>query len=385
MKSILVIHQSAELYGSDKTLWYLVTHLPKEEFKIIVVLPNKGPLQELLEESQIHVEVLPVLKLHRNLFTPKNLIFFAFDFFKCLLSYKKLHENHHFQIVYSNTLAVLAGMFFSKINQIKHVWHVHEIIEHPKTIANLYAKILQKTSVKVICNSNATKLNLINRNEKLSSICTVVHNGILIPKNNISKDHISEIRSCLFKANKNQLVIALVGRISRWKGQKLLLEAFEIVSKLHPNLKLVFVGSPPPNQDFYVEDLKQLIEKSNVNKQIEIIPFQNNIQEIWHAIDIAVVPSTEPEPFGLVAIEAMAAKKPVIAANHGGLTEIIENNVSGLLFKPNQTEDLVNSLDKLINNPDFRNQISEHGFQRVNQLFSIDGYVKSIQNIFNSI
>ena len=69
MKSILIIHQSAELYGSDKTLWYLITHLPKEEFKIIVVLPNSGPLQELLEKSNIKVEILPVLKLHRKLFT----------------------------------------------------------------------------------------------------------------------------------------------------------------------------------------------------------------------------------------------------------------------------------------------------------------------------
>ncbi len=385
MKSILIIHQSAELYGSDKTLWYLITHLPKEEFKIIVVLPNSGPLQELLEKSNIKVEILPVLKLHRMLFTPKYLFLFVIDFFKCIQSYNKLHRKYQFQIVYSNTLAVLAGMLFSKINQIKHIWHVHEIIEHPKIIANFFAKILEKTSVKVICNSNATKLNLVDRNNKLSPICTVVHNGILIDKNNISKDYISEIRSCLFKASKEQFVIALVGRISRWKGQKLMLEAFEKVSKLHPNLKLIFVGSPPPNQDFYLEYLKQLIEKSNVSKQIEIIPFQNNIHEIWQAIDIAVVPSTEPEPFGLVAIEAMAARKPVIAANHGGLTEIIEDGVSGLLFKPNHTKDLVNSLDKLINNSDFRNQISEQGYQRVSQLFSIDGYVKSIQNIFNSI
>ena len=131
--------------------------------------------------------------------------------------------------------------------------------------------------------------------------------------------------------------------------------------------------------------LDGMINKSSVNKQIELVPFQSNIQEIWQAIDIAVVPSTEPEPFGLVAIEAMAAKKPVIASNHGGLTEIIEDGVSGLLFKPNHTKDLVNSLDKLINNSDFRSQISEKGYQRVSKLFSIDGYVKSIQNIFNSI
>lgn len=385
MKSILVIHQSAELYGSDKTLWYLVTNLPKNEFKTIVILPNKGPLQELLEKFEIQVEILPVLKLYRKLFTPKNLLLFLIDLIKCIKSYKKLHEKHQFQIVYSNTLAVLAGMIFSKINHIKHVWHVHEIIEHPKLIANFYAKILQKTSVKVICNSNATKLNLINRNKKLSSICTVVHNGIFIHKNNVSEDRISEIRSFLLKANKNQLVIALVGRISRWKGQKLMLEAFEKVSKIHPNLKLVFVGSPPPNQEIFLEDLQLLIKKSSVTKQIELVPFQENIYEIWQAIDIAVVPSTEPEPFGLVAIEAMAAKKPVIAANHGGLTEIIENNVSGILFKPNDTEELVKSLEMLINNIEFRNQISNQSYQRVNELFSIDGYVKKIQDIFNAI
>jgi len=62
---------------------------------------------------------------------------------------------------------------------------------------------------------------------------------------------------------------------------------------------------------------------------VSIIPFQKEISKFWQSIDIAVVPSIEPEPFGLVAVEAMLANKPVIASNHGGLTEIIINNYNG--------------------------------------------------------
>lgn len=74
MKTILFIHQSAELYGSDKTLLQLVTGLNKEKFLPIVVLPNSGPLKELLEKNKIKVIEAPVLKLYRGIFTPKNIV-----------------------------------------------------------------------------------------------------------------------------------------------------------------------------------------------------------------------------------------------------------------------------------------------------------------------
>ena len=79
MKNILFIHQSAELYGSDKTLLLLLKHLDKTKFYPVVILPNDGPLKIELEKIKIEVHVAPVLKLYRKMFSPKNLITFFSD------------------------------------------------------------------------------------------------------------------------------------------------------------------------------------------------------------------------------------------------------------------------------------------------------------------
>ena len=76
MKSILFIHQSAELYGSDKTILMFISSLDKQQYKSVVILPFDGPLKEALENENIEVVIAPVLKLYRKLFTPKNLIAF---------------------------------------------------------------------------------------------------------------------------------------------------------------------------------------------------------------------------------------------------------------------------------------------------------------------
>ena len=116
-----------------------------------------------------------------------------------------------------------------------------------------------------------------------------------------------------------------------------------------------------------------------------IIPFQNEIHKIWQAIDIAVVPSTEPEPFGMVAIEAMLAHKPIVASNHGGLTEIIENNATGFLVTPNSVQDLVIALEKLIQNELLRKEMGEKGYLRVTTAFSVEQYVDSFEKFFEKI
>ena len=113
MKNILFIHQSAELYGSDKTLLYLVVNLDKKKFFPIVIIPNEGPLKTELEKENIKVIIAPVLKLYRKMFTPSNLFKFGKDYFKGTKTIKAIKKEHKIDFIYSNTLAVLLGFFYS--------------------------------------------------------------------------------------------------------------------------------------------------------------------------------------------------------------------------------------------------------------------------------
>ena len=385
MKKILFIHQSAELYGSDKTLLLLLKNLDTSKFKAVVILPFDGPLKEALEKENIEVVIAPVLKLYRKLFTPKNILGFFSDIRKAFKIVNELHNKHQFDLIYSNTLAVLLGIMYAWKKNIKHLWHVHEIIEKPNLFKKGFIQLLGlQSNSTIVYNSKATQV-FWEANEKIAKKGMVIWNGLEINFSDVNPTTVSEIRKNKFFVYSDEIVIALVGRISRWKGQMILLEAFNELIQKRTNIKLVFVGAPPPNQENFQEDLEKKITELHLEKNVLILPFQNEIQKIWQAIDIAVVPSTEPEPFGMVAIEAMLAYKPVVASNHGGLSEIVEDSKTGFLVQPNNQQELVVAIDKLIQSEDVRKQMGKNGFDRVITNFSVEHYVNSFENLFNTV
>ncbi len=382
-RTILYIHQSAELYGSDKTLFYLVNQVNlHHEFNVVVVLPNEGPLKELLEKNNIKVIVSSVIKVSRKMFSLKNILLLPFHIIASIKALKKALKGTEVDIIHSNTLAVLVGAFYAKRYKIKHIWHVHEIIKKPKVVSDFYPYLVDKFSDIAVYNSQASKDFLCHKRPKLNQKSKIILNGFDREFDVTPITQIETIRTTLFSVDKTDIVLGLVGRINKWKGQHLLLKSFSNLKEEFPNLKLMFIGSAPPNQDYLVEELQNAIEDFRLENDCKIIPFQNNIWSIWDSIDIAVVPSTEPEPFGLVAVEAMLAKKPVIAANHGGLTEIVIQNETGYLFKPNNHNDLENSLKKLLLNQNDIARFSKNGYNRAINEFSLQNHIDDFIKLY---
>ena len=387
MKTILVIHQSAELYGSDKTMLYFLSELDKTKYLPIIVLPFEGPLKIELEKNNIKVVIAPVLKLYRKMFTPKNIFKFIKEYYKGIKILNALNKEYKFDLVYTHTLAALIGILFAKKRNIKHLWHVQEIIAKPKVFNFLFKKILSlDCNHKVVYDSIATMNFWIENNLKLTEKSEAVWNGIETKNSKSFTDaELNEVRENYFFATNNEIVIALVGRINSWKGQQLLLQSFETVIEKHKNIKLVYLGSAPPNQTIFETELRNKIKEYNLESNVILIPFQKEIEKFWNSIDIAVVPSTEPEPFGMVVIEAMLAKKPVIASNHGGPTEIVVENETGLLFEPNNHNSLSDALEKLIQDEQLRKLYGANGFKRVHNTFSLENHVNHFEKIFEEL
>jgi glycosyltransferase involved in cell wall biosynthesis len=379
MINILFIHQSAELYGSDKTLLLLLKHIDKTRFYPVVVLPNEGPLKSELDKENIKVVIAPVLKVYRKMFTPQNILKFVKDIKKGVDALDILNKQHHFDIVYSNTLAVLLGIIYAKKRKIKHLWHVHEIIVHPKVIASIFPKILMRYSNLVICNSNATQNNLTVRIPELKSKTKVIYNGM-----ELNSENKAVAQKTDFGFNETDIIITLVGRISRLKGHKLLLDVFTNHLIKNENIKLLFVGSPVEGQEQYLDEIQNSINRNKLQTKVKILPFLNDLNGIWSITDIAIMPSTEAESFGLVAVEAMLAKKPVVGSNLGGLSEIIINNETGLLFDPNSKEALLEALFKLIESPSLRSEFGEKGYERAIKEFSITKHVQQFEAVLEN-
>lgn len=375
MKSILFIHQSAELYGSDKTLLLLLKHIDKTKFDSVVILPFDGPLKTELEKENIKVVIAPVLKLYRKMFSPKNILKFFYDIKKGFKVLDELNKEYKFDLIYSNTLAVLLGMIYTRKRQIKHIWHVHEIIVHPKIIASTFPKLLNKYANLIICNSKSTQKNLTNRVKTLEQKSIVIYNAIESTMHNETKSKEE------FGFASHDLILTLVGRISRLKGHKWLLNTYINQLSINSNIKLLFVGSPVENQEYYLEEIEEIILENKLVSRVKIIPFTKDLSTIWSITDIAIMPSTEAESFGLVALEAMLAKKPVIGSNHGGLTEILVDDETGFLVEPNNEAKLAEAISILIENPELREKFGRNGYMRAINEFSVDTYVKKIEKL----
>jgi glycosyltransferase involved in cell wall biosynthesis len=386
MKNILFIHQSADLYGSDKTLLYLVTSI-KNLFHPIIVIPSEGLLSEELKKRNIEFYVMPVIKVSRQLFKSFAIIKLPFQVYKTIRVLKTKLGSRKIDIVHSNTLAVLLGAFFSKKYKIKHVWHVHEIIQQPKIVARSYPFLVNWFSDYVIFNSKASAEYLYSKKPKLEKKSRIIYNGLDrdIPIST-SKNQITLRKNIFKEIHPETIVIGLIGRINKHKGHALALKVFEeLIKSGSKNIKLLFIGSAIKSQTYLIDELNAAIKSKKLENLVTIIDFQKDIWNFYDCIDILIVPTTDPEPFGLVAIEGMLSKKPVIAANHGGLKEIVENNKTGILFEPNNKLKFKEAIEFFICNKEQLAIYGAQGEKRANIHFSLKKHVDAFIHLYKTI
>ena len=385
MKNILFIHQSADLYGSDKTLLYLVESI-KNEFNPIVVVPEIGPLTEELKKINVEVLIIPVIKVSRQLLTSLEFFTIPYQIFNAVKILKKKLNNRKIDIIHSNTIAVFLGAFYSKIYKIKHVWHVHEIIQHPKIVANSYPFLVNIFADFVIFNSLASAEQLYKGKPKLKEKSKIIYNGLDRNVSFSSIEEKTESRKKIFQSiDESSILLGLVGRINRHKGQHLLLNVFGQLKKEGiDNIYLLFLGSTIKTQTFFLDVLQNEIKKKQLENVVTIVDFQKEIWKYYDAMDIVLVPTIDPEPFGLVAVEGMLSKKPVIAANHGGLKEIVIHHKTGLLFEPNSALDLKKSILEIIQNKKLIELFGSEGEERAKNKFSLQEYVNNFKAFYNS-
>jgi len=372
------------MYGSDKMLLYLVSGLDASRFRAIVILPVHGPLKQELDNRGVETHIAPVAKISRPVFTPMGLLRFPLAVLSSLRVMRRALVGKPVDVVHSNTLAVFSGAVWSLLHRRKHVWHVHEIIENPRVLRKGFPVVLSLFADKVATISKAVADNLVSEMPILSNKIEVVHNG-MFPGKSAPKEEIWAFRKGL-GLGEEDVLLALVGRINRWKGQHLLLRAAEIlVEQGVKGVAFCMVGGPPQGQGHFRDELKTAIAASPARAFIHLLDYMDKVRVVWDSCDIAVVPSTEPEPFGMVALEAMVSAKPVVAARHGGLKEIVLHKETGLFFEPNNAQALAVALDALIADKALRESMGAAGRMRLESDFSLARYVRSFERLYESL
>ncbi len=351
-----------------------------ERYKIDVVVITSNHINNKYEEDnlgRIKIYRLPTWFKLSN--TPINILWF-FYVQKIINKEKPDLINGHTPVPFMADL----GGFLAKVNKIPFVLtYQNDLFKNSNLINNIlkfYYKtvgnFIFKNSKKIICSSAYYANNSPYLKKYLNKI-SIVPPGVY-------KDRFEKIRNIKFSISSGYILF--VGQLDKThshKGLDYLLSAICILKKRNTILKLVIVGKG--NNKNYFEGLAT---KLNINKDIV---FAENVTDkmlplYYKNASLVVLPTiNNSEGFGIVLIEAGISKKPVIATKVGGIPFVVDNNKTGILVPPKNSEALATAIEKLIKNSKLAKKLGEEGYKKVIENFTWDKQVEKTYKLISTL
>lgn len=165
------------------------------------------------------------------------------------------------------------------------------------------------------------------------------------------------------------ILIGMVARLGRWKGQVELLEAAIPLLRARRDVALVFAGGEDSTGVGLNEELQRTATQSGVAVQVHLMGWRPDVPRLLDAFDIFAHPSRN-EPFGLAVLEAMAHGLPVVAWKEGGIAYQVLDGDTGILCAPLAVAELERALERLVENADMRTQMGQRGRERAQDTFT---------------
>jgi glycosyltransferase involved in cell wall biosynthesis len=237
-----------------------------------------------------------------------------------------------------------SGLWAARRTGVPFVTTYHGIYNASNALKRFYNSGMVRGRA-VIANSNWTAAHIAREYKIAPEDITVIHRGVDLAKfdpASVAPERVANLRA-QWGVAENDLVILLPGRLTRWKGQLVLIEA---LAKLKPaNIHTILAGDAQ-GRDAYESELRNAIAAAGLN--VFIAGHVSDMAAAYLAADIVVSASTDPEAFGRVAAEAGAMGRPVIATDHGGARETILRGASGELVVPGDADALSRALERMI-------------------------------------
>jgi glycosyltransferase involved in cell wall biosynthesis len=338
-KNILLLHSSNDLYGASKIFLQLIDLFLSKDFNIHVVLPEKGKLDDFLNQKDIKVSYNELGVLRKKYLNPLGLVNRFVSNIKAIKFLSNYIKIHSIDLVYTNTSTILCGGIAAKKNGIYSLFHVHEIPKGNWLYEFFSGKIINRISHKVLAVSNSVKnhwLKYINE-FKIER----VYNGIEYKKmNSIIK----------LDKEKDDFVITSVARLIPYKGHMYLIEIADQLIKKSSKFKFLIVGDTLPSYAYYEKRLKQKVKNLGLENQILFIGFRNDVSSILKQSDLFIHPAIAPDPLPTVLFESLYNNLPTVATNLGGAIEILDNGKNGLLIPYNDPKKAANLINEYCSN-----------------------------------
>lgn len=237
----------------------------------------------------------------------------------------------------------------------------------------------------IISVSDSYKNNVLRQALKVKRLIRI-YNGLDIEQviGKISQAGIDTIKD-EFNLNNSSAVVGIIGNIDRWKGQLVVLKAIKEIKLRYPDIKCLFVGKVVMRAEQYKEELDRYIVDNDLDNNIIFTGPRDDVPNILSVLDVVIHGSIEPEPFGRVLLEGMAAGKPIVASNAGGPIEIIVDGETGLLVPMNDPQRMAEAITELLSDRKRALEMGRKGRQRLIEMFSIKDMIENIERTYDDL
>jgi len=342
----------------------------------VYILTSKIP------RNAVNYEVINDVKVYRTIFFERERgpskwlvrpFFHALKFYKNLVIEKKIDIIHHHYCKWIGLYTFL----IKKMLDIPILLTMHGTDYNYLPYNSLFFKhiipflVNKFDAVTVVSNDGKRKIQKL---KKITKKISVVYNGIEPDLDYTKVNRLNNI-----KITDNYFIS--IGVLIKRKGFDLIIKAFKTIAVKYPDVKYIIIGGGPE-----LKNLMNLVKENNlVNRVIftgylknnEIIPIIKNAKFLIHA--------PKEEPFGIVLLEAMIFNKAVFASRVGGIPEIIVDNVTGKLFKPNSVISIMNIIDYAMTNPIKLDKFGNAGRKRVLEKFNWNIIARDYLDIYHKI
>jgi glycosyltransferase involved in cell wall biosynthesis len=387
MRNILFVHHSNDLYGADIVLLETVKRLDRTQFHPVVVLPEDtrhiGRLTPHLEALGIEHRFLPLGVMRRRYLKPGTVARFAIEFASAVGKLRRLMREKKIDAVHTNTLAVCAGAIAAKLEKVPHIWHVHEILVDPVFLRRLLHAVVFRFSTVTVCISKAVRDHYLADQPAGADNTITIPNGIDLEKFSPVSDG-ADVRA-EYGIPADAPLVGMVGKVTRWKGQFVFAQAAKKILEAAPDSYFLAVGGVFDDERYYMDNFRNEVIRLGIQDRFMIRDYRPDVVNVLRAFDVFVLPSTLPEPFGLVVVEAMACKKAIVATAHGGPAEMIVDGESGLLVKPGGPDALAEGVVQLLRNRDLLHSMGKAAKARAWDKYHVDRYIHAFEQLYATI
>lgn len=378
---LLFLSHDSDLQGAERSLLDLVTHLDRNRFQPLVVLPWPGPLEEKLKHVDIPYLVRFFPRWIPSRHVPRSYLSkWLFGLRARLWSLLSLIERERIDLVYTNTSTLLEGALAARRVGLPHVWHVREHLRNNADLRLfLPASWIDRLTLKLADRIITPSKTLAEARFSGSNKVRVVPNGIDLRA--FAAGDGERVRAEL-TIPPAAPVITFIGAISHVKDPTTFVHACALVHRRFPEAHFLLAGADTDSP--LAHQVRALVQSAGFGDHFRFLGYRQDAADLLAAATVHVSTSKQ-ESFGRTLIEAMAAGKPVVATRCGGPEEVVVDGETGFIVPPGNPEAVASAIITLLAQPDLAKAMGNAGRIRAHRCFSVQAYAEKIGEIIDEV